>query len=206
MERNFSTHYVREFEQLFEDVRQMSRMEKLGIKPLRIEHSYNLKENLFPNDAFVVRGDAAERICSLKHDLSVRWNGGDLTKRQFKEFLNKSVANVNSATYGGGQHGFDNTDSVSFSLENAIEFELSQKICRTAADFIACRGAWYTNGHIEHGGAHSVAKLASVSKMWVNACGRNAQKHLMTLKTFNQFKEFLSERFDGSGRLTQQSV
>ena len=206
MERNFSTHYVREVEQLFEDVRQRSRMEKLGIKPLRIEHSYNLKENLFPKDAFIVRGDAAERICSLKHDLAVRWNGGDLTKRQFKEFLNISGANVNSAKYGGGQHGFDNTDSVSFSLENAIEFELSQNICLTATDFLACRGAWYTNGHIEYGGAHSVAKLASGSKLWVIACGRNAQKHLMTLKTFNQFKEFLSERFDGSGRLTLQSV
>ena len=178
-------------QELFQQIENEDLMQDLNIKPLKIveDANFSLCNRPFPKEAFVVRGKAANRICNLKDDVSRMWNGGDVNIERFMKKYSKAE---NARNEGNGLEGFESTETVSFQIErNNLQLELSPELTLIATYLLVAKGSWFTNGHIEFGGADSVAKLVSGCKLWIMSQSVNTSRFLLKIRTFNQLLNFL---------------
>ena len=110
-----------------------------------------------------------------------------------EEFLSSQGATRNSESFNGELARFESSRTISFALpKTKINFSLPPCITPTAFDMLAVHGGWFTNGYLKYGGASSVAKLVSGSKLWIITDGnRETQRFLLNMKTFSELQNFL---------------
>ena len=188
-------------QELFHRIENEDLMQYLNIKPLKIveDANFSLCNRPFPKEAFVV---VVVVCCNLKDDVSKMWNGGDVNiewrRCQYRgdvnieSFMKKYSKAENARNEGNGLEGFESTKTVSFQIKrNNLQLELSPELTLIATDLLVAKGSWFTNGHIEFGGADSVAELVSGCKLWIMSQSVNTSRFLLKIRTFNQLLNFL---------------
>ena len=191
-------------EELFEEasLRGGLKWRRWGILPVLVLYQFMGWGDSFPKEPVVLRGQAADALCSLSDTVKAAWKSGACS---FREFAQSCKALVHSSSSGKDLPGFEGSRTRSFDLDRDEEVTIDAPpyVTVDSKAFLAAKGPWFTAGHVESGGCESIARLESGRKIWIIASHDTSSRLIMSIQDFGTLHRLLTHEGDKNETIKQ---